>query len=57
MDMKDFKFDLQRFFAGSGTEADPYQIASVADLQQLASDVNGGRVTATHISSSLPILI
>jgi Synergist-CTERM protein sorting domain-containing protein len=29
-------------FSGSGTEADPYVIASQTDLQQLAADVNGG---------------
>ena len=41
-----FQFDLQRFDSafsgGTGTEADPYKISSVADLQQLATDVNGG---------------
>lgn len=29
-------------FNGSGTQTNPYQITSVSDLQQLASDVNGG---------------
>ncbi len=38
-----FTFDLQRFdFSGSGTETDPYKISTAADLQQLATDVNGG---------------
>ena len=38
-----FTFDLQRFdFSGSGTETDPYEISTAADLQQLATDVNGG---------------
>ena len=44
--MNDFKFDLQRFDSafggGDGSQKNPYQIASVQDLQQLASDVNGG---------------
>ena len=30
------------FSGGSGTQADPYQIASTTDLNQLATDVNGG---------------
>ena len=30
------------FSGGSGTEAAPYQIKTTADLQQLATDVNGG---------------
>lgn len=30
------------FSGGSGTQADPYQIASTSDLNQLATDVNGG---------------
>ena len=46
MDMNDFKFDLQRFDStfsgGGGTQANPYLIESVTDLQQLATDVNGG---------------
>jgi hypothetical protein len=29
-------------FNGGGTQTNPYQITSVSDLQQLASDVNGG---------------
>ncbi len=38
-----FTFDIQRFdFSGSGTETDPYEISTAADLQQLATDVNGG---------------
>ena len=45
--MIDFIFDLQRFDStfgdGSGTSAeDPYQIATVEHLQQLATDVNNG---------------
>ena len=44
--IKNFKFDLQRFDSafsgGSGTQSDPYQISSQADLEQLARDVNGG---------------
>ena len=43
---EDFKFDLQRFDSafsgGDGSQTNPYQIASVEDLQQLANDVNGG---------------
>ena len=30
------------FSGGSGTKEDPYRISSVADLNQLANDVNGG---------------
>ena len=30
------------FSGGSGSEGDPYQIANTTDLDQLASDVNGG---------------
>ena len=30
------------FSGGSGSKADPYKIASTADLNQLAKDVNGG---------------
>ena len=30
------------FSGGSGSKADPYKIASTADLNQLATDVNGG---------------
>lgn len=30
------------FSGGSGTEGDPYRIATTADLNQLATDVNGG---------------
>ena len=39
-----FIFDLQRFAfsGGSGTADDPYLISTVADLNKLASDVNGG---------------
>ena len=29
-------------WSGSGTEADPYQINTIGDLQQLAANVNGG---------------
>ena len=42
----DFKFDLQRFDSafggGDGSADNPYLIASVADLQQLATDVKNG---------------
>ena len=31
-----------QFSGGSGTQADPYQIATVDDLNQLANNVNGG---------------
>ena len=34
--------DVSTSFAGSGTEADPYQINSAADLAYLASSVNSG---------------
>lgn len=44
--MKNFIFDLQRFDSpfsgGTGTENAPYLISKVADLEQLATDVNGG---------------
>ena len=30
------------FSGGSGSQTDPYLISTVADLQQLATDVNGG---------------
>ena len=30
------------FSGGDGTEASPYQISTVADLQQLATDINSG---------------
>lgn len=46
MDMENFIFDLQRFDSafsgGSGTADAPYLISTVADLQKLATDVNGG---------------
>ena len=42
----EFTFDLQRFDSvfsgGSGTEADPYKISSVTDLQALVNYVNAG---------------
>ena len=42
--MIDFKFDVQRFAfsGGNGTENNPYLISSLADLEQLRNDVNGG---------------
>ena len=40
--IKNFTFDLQRFDStfsgGDGSEDNPYQIASVEDLQQLSND-------------------
>jgi hypothetical protein len=35
----------QTFSGGTGTSGDPYQISSAADLEQLATDVNGGNAT------------
>ena len=46
IDKNKFTFDLQRFDSafsgGDGSQDNPYQIASVADMKQLSSDVNGG---------------
>ena len=46
IDKNKFTFDLQRFDSafsgGDGSETNPYQISSVADLQQLSTDVKNG---------------
>lgn len=45
-------------FAGSGTQADPYQIESAEDLQQLAEDVASGETYAqTYLKLTNDILL
>lgn len=47
----DFKADYIDSFSGSGTEADPYIIATATDLQKLATVVNRG--ISTHNNSNV----